>query len=315
MACVSVVIPSRNEEYLAKTVDEVFTKATGDVECIVVLDAWWPVPILPDRKKLVLIHHSEPRGMREGINAAAAIAKGKYLMKLDAHCLLGEGYDEILAKDCQPDWLCVPSRYSLDAEKWTRGYGPLEYDFLTWPFEKDDQFGHGLHGKKFRGPTGMGSMRPKDYYYLERLRKDVLTDDIMSLQGSCWFIERQRFFDLGGMDTRFHNVFQEAQESYFKTFLSGGRVVVNKKTFYAHYHKRTPPQYGMSRRLKHHTERYSTWFWSTNQWPGTADCPVKRTFADFVAKFSPIPGWPPDWEQKQREFFERHPDWAKPPAS
>ena len=32
MAKVSVIIPSRNEEWLAKTVDDIFTKATGEKE-------------------------------------------------------------------------------------------------------------------------------------------------------------------------------------------------------------------------------------------------------------------------------------------
>lgn len=33
----TVIIPSRNEEYLSKTVDDVFGKSTGDIEAVVAL--------------------------------------------------------------------------------------------------------------------------------------------------------------------------------------------------------------------------------------------------------------------------------------
>ena len=38
MAKVSVIIPSRNEHFLQKTIDDLLEKAEGDVEIVVVMD-------------------------------------------------------------------------------------------------------------------------------------------------------------------------------------------------------------------------------------------------------------------------------------
>ena len=61
----------------------------------------------------------------------------------------------------------------------------------------------------------------------------------MSWQGSCYFTTK-RYWDslLAPLDTEHYGTFtQEAQEIGNKVWLSGGRLVVNKKTWYAHYHK------------------------------------------------------------------------------
>ena len=94
MTKVSVIIPSRNEQFMPQTVEDILAKATGDIEVIVILDGYWPDPILPDHQNLILVHHGKPKGMRASINAGAAVATGDYLMKCDAHCMFGEGFDE-----------------------------------------------------------------------------------------------------------------------------------------------------------------------------------------------------------------------------
>src|SRR5687768_15915071 len=112
MSLLSVLIPSRNERFLIPTVDDIFSKAAGEIEIIVTLDGYWPEGwadvVGRYDGKLKTIHRGEARGMRDGINSAAAIAKGKYLMKSDAHCMFAEGFDEILKADCDEDWVVVP---------------------------------------------------------------------------------------------------------------------------------------------------------------------------------------------------------------
>lgn len=302
MSKLSVIVPSRNEPYLTKTINDILVKATGDIEVIVVLDGWKPDPPLKDDPRVKVVRHEESLGMRHAINSAAAVAQGEFIMKCDAHVMFGEGFDEILARDCEYDWTVVPSRYSLDADNWERSYGPIQYLYLTWPFVNDKQFGEGLHGKKHLGENGLGGLGKNDYYWMERQRAGIPIDDIMTWQGSCWFMHRQRFLDLGTMDTRFYNVYQEAQELGFKTWLSGGRLVVDKNTWMAHWHKGagTQPDYGLSRKRKHENARLSTRYWMTDQWPGAT-----RTIKWFVEKFWPIPGWPEDWEARiEREYAE-----------
>src|SRR3990167_4131766 len=96
---VSIIIPARNEQYLGKTVEDLLTKAVGEIEIIAVLDGYWPDPKLADNDRLILIHRGTPLGMRPAINAAAAIAHGKYLMKCDAHCMFALRYDQTLKDD------------------------------------------------------------------------------------------------------------------------------------------------------------------------------------------------------------------------
>ena len=119
MTDLSVIIPARNEIYLQNTIDNVLANIQADTEIIVILDGYWPVVSIPDNPRVVVIHHTEARGQRQSINEAARIAKGKYLMKLDAHCAVGPGFDRILIDDYQPGWTVVPRMYNLDVETWT----------------------------------------------------------------------------------------------------------------------------------------------------------------------------------------------------
>jgi len=203
----SILIPARDDhQYLENTIAGLFKNAKGEIEVIVMLDGYWPNPPLTNRNNLTIVHVSKVHGMRVNVNAAARIAKGKYIMKLDAHCMVGEGFDEILKKDCEKDWLVVPSRYSLDAENWKRGRGPIDYLYLTYPYLDDDQFGYGLHGKKWVGKN----MGAKEYYRKENENKDKKIDDIMTFQASCWFMHRNLFFEIDCYDTENYGFFQEA---------------------------------------------------------------------------------------------------------
>src|SRR4030066_2080489 len=184
MSKVSVIIPSRNELFLPQTINDILKKATGDVEVIAVLDGYWPDPPLDEDPRLVLIHRGEAKGMRASINAGAALAKGEYLIKTDAHCMFAEGFDEILKANCDDNWIVIPPRYSLDAENWAienNGKPRRDYHYLCYPDPNKDH-DHGMHGVEWWS-------RCK-----ERLDDPQYTiDDNMSCQGSCWFMKKNWF--------------------------------------------------------------------------------------------------------------------------
>lgn len=137
MAKVSIIIPSRNEKCLVKTVDEVFSKATGEIEVIVVLDGPTSDPLPSARPNLEVITKSEPCGLRIAVNDATKTATGKYLLKADAHCMFGEGFDEILQSDCENNWVVIPRRYGMDGRKpevWERQLDVIaDYYYLACP--------------------------------------------------------------------------------------------------------------------------------------------------------------------------------------
>lgn len=296
MAKVSIIIPSRNEIYLQKTIDELLSKASGDIEVIVILDGYWPKPPLKDDKRLVIVHRP-PQGMRKSINDGVDIARGKYLMKIDAHCMFAPNYDEILKADCDRDWLVVPRRYSLEtvtAEwdiRWHRPF--VDYEYLTYPWSK--------RVKKF----AMAG-RPWDSRIYERVTK--LIDENMTMQGSCWFMHREFFKRRIGelSEVGYGSFGAEAQEIGMKVWLGGGKIITNKKCWYAHlwkgkqYRDRYRELYGkrysrIGRNEYKHCNRFSAYYWMNNKWEGRI-----HDFEWLIDRFSPVPTWPKDkseWTQ------------------
>lgn len=285
---VTIVIPARHELYLSQTVDDLLGKAAGDIEIIVVLDNCWQVPMLRDDPRLTIVHWGGRRGLRAAINAAACIGTGEYLMKTDAHCLFDEGFDEKLKTDCDTDWLVIPRRYALDADNWTvKDKEPVDSMYLHFPaIDENKQLG--LHGRTWleRG----------------RARKHILIDEDMCFQGSCWFMPMRYFRDLiHPMDEANYGMFiGEPQELAGKIWLSGGKVMRNKKTWYAHlwkgldYRAKFREQMGFNYTRVGLKERkrgnaYSLDFWFFNRWADR-----KHDLDWLVERFWPVPSWPED---------------------
>lgn len=278
---VSVLIPSRNERFLPQTVADVLRNARGDIEVLVILDGYWPDPPLAEDPRLHVIHRGVAAGMRPGINAAAAIARGDYLLKLDAHCMVSGGFDVELAKSCEPDWIMVPRRYPLDAEAWVvqqNGKPPIDYHYLSYPFERDGDASCGLHGTPWRARS-VG-------------REHLTIDDEMSSQGSCWFMSRAHWDRIGPMEPeKYGNFIQEFQELGLKTWLGGGAVKVHKGVSYAHLHKgkKYGRGYFISKQEQSAGADFATRYWMLDQWEQR-----KRDLRWLIERFAPVPGWPAD---------------------
>jgi glycosyltransferase involved in cell wall biosynthesis len=259
---ISVIIPSRNEPYLTKTVDDILAKARGDIEVITVLDGYWDNPA--NDKRVTIVHRGEVQGMRANINSGVAIAKGDYILKCDAHCMFDEGFDVKLLADMEDNWIVVPRRKRLDAENWTvidDGRPDVDYMYLSAD----------LHGVNWDEKNNNPAL------------KDKKIDDLMSSQGSCWFMKRDYFYALELLDEENYGSFwNEFQEIGLKCWLSGGRVVVNKNTWYAHLHKQSR---GYSLQEKSN-EFVLNWLYLGRAWDKQT-LPIEY----LIDKFSPVPGW------------------------
>lgn len=285
----SIIIPARHEIYLKQTVEDLLKK-TGDVEIIVILDGYWPHELLPDDPRITQVHR-ERRGMRASINSAVAIAKGEYLLKMDAHCMVAEGFDEVLKADCDGDWIVVPRRYSLEPDTWeVRTHRPfVDYEYLAWPWRP--------HQK--RGVLGIGGM-VWDQRIIDRI--NILLDENMTFQGSCWFMTKEHFVKrLGKMEEEGYETFiGEAQEIGLKTWLGGGKCMTNKKTWYAHLWKGEPYREAYQKifgfpytRISWHERKRGNLFaidyWINNRWAGRV-----HDLAWLIERFWPVPHWPED---------------------
>lgn len=283
MPKLSVLIPSRGERFLGETVRDVLAKARGDVEVVAVLDGYWPDAPLPSDgdPRLVILHTGAARGMRPAINAAARLARGTHLMKLDAHCMLAEGFDVTLLAECDDDWLVVPRRHPLEPISWTiqdNGKPPVDAHYLSYPFERPGDPACGLHGTVWRTRA--------------RERLDVPLDDEMSSQGSCWLMSRRHWDRIGEMDvSKYGNFIQEMQELGLKTWLGGGQMKVNKRTWYAHLHKgKTYGRgYFISRGEQTDGTVFARDYWMNDRWESRT-----RDLRWLVERFWPVPGWPTD---------------------
>ena len=209
----SIIIPSRRERFLDQTIADIQKKFKGTYEIIVTLDGGWAEPV----KGVRYIYNKNAKGMRTAINQAVAVARGKYIMKLDAHCMIDQGIDEKLKAVHRGNWVQTPRRKRYDPYKWelTNLESPdIDYMFIS----------------RFKGHKDNDKNRDQGL-------KKKLIDDTEVFQGSCYFMTRDYFHKLGLLDDKnFGKMGSEALEIALKCRHDGGRVVVNKNTWYAHAH-------------------------------------------------------------------------------
>lgn len=283
----SVLIPNRNSPFCTRTIQDILEKAVTNIEVVVNVDENWPNPLIED-KRVTYIHPGAPKGMRWGINMAAALARGKYLMKTDDHCMFANGFDKILIENHREDgWVQIPRRYSLDAENWkiNEGRPYRDYMYLCFP-KKGKAHDNGMHGVEWWDRQR------------QRTNPKYDIDETMSMQGSCYFMTKNHFDNfLHGLSEEGYGQFaQESQEIGLKTWLGGGKMVVNKKTWYAHLHKgKTYGRMYKIRGFDDYTVKVSNWsakYWMNNEW--------KERLHDmkwFIKRFWPVPTWPENWKE------------------
>lgn len=285
MAKVSVIIPTRNEhpDMLNKTVDDIFAKADGEIEVIVAFDGP-PYTPLAERPNLVRLDLPTPIGMRECLNVLAAKATGEYLFKLDSHCLVSPGYDAALKRDCEPNWIVVPRLYALD---WVTGQPDftrkVDYYYLSCPWN---------HPKFFQMQSCFWLSQTQ---LLDGTR---WLDDIMAFQGSGWFMPtaywRNNLHGVAPIEK--FGPFAEHQELSLNAWLTGGRVVVNKKCWYAH-EQRTNRRRGYHRAISDfHRSHIAVARYYALKRP-----PVRmHDFEWLVAKFWPLPTEPSNFKREEQ---------------
>jgi len=257
MEHISIIVPSYKEPYLDKTIDSLLDNASDHVQIISVVD-------------------DGSLGMRGAINKGLKEATGKYIMKVDAHCCFAKGYDEVLKRDCKENWLMIPRRYPLNAEKWDRTMlrNVKDYHYISYPI--DGAF-FPVHWKKESGKK---------------------IDDTMTFQGSCYFAHREYFMEnVGYLDAESYGSFGGEQiEVGLKYWLGGGEVKVNKNTWYAHlfknkkYYNDKPEAWSRKKKVMSKAK----YKWMTKHWMNNEEPDMKHKFNWLVEKFYPVPGWSED---------------------
>jgi len=220
---VSVVIPAYKDPWVHPTIDSLLLNSElGDqLEIIVVLDGHWPETPIKQDDRVHVVHLGKNRGMREAINAGVRVARGEFILRADQHCAFAKGYDRILSEDCQPNWIMTATRYFLD---------PVEWDIMEElePVITEKLVIQG--GRKFSG----GAWRSRD----KKFENEQLIES-MAMQGSCWLMPKAWWEKvIVELQTEgYGQMYQDSHEMIFKTWKAGGKLMVSKKTWFAHKHR------------------------------------------------------------------------------
>jgi len=298
MSKVSIIIPARGESFtnLRRTIESIQESATGEYEIIVGFDGdplydtfqWAEI----DNWKIKAINFPDVVGIKTNITAMASMATGKYIYKSDAHCRFGKNFIEILKADMEEDWIVMP-RFKIIKDDWSIQIRDGEeefydYFYLCCPFTDP---------KGFRFKAG-------GHWKDRTLRRCPITEDLGNfidetpqMHGSGWFMTRDRYFKLGGFpNIDPHGHAQEPIWLGLKNQLEGGKLMVNKKTWYAHLHQQGNKRgYHMDR-----AQENISYALAAKKFMGDS-----RMFA-WLKKNLPMPTWPEDWEQRLIDYQKKN---------
>lgn len=239
----SILIPSRNEEFLSLTVENILKQKRGNTEILIGLDGQWSNPGIEDHPDITILYYPESIGQRAMTNQLCRLSQAKYVAKVDAHCCFDEGFDIKLMEDMQDDITMVPVMTNLHAFDWVCPNGHRRYQSPTDPckecgveMKKEIIFKpreRTPHSTSYRFDKTLHFQYFGEYKKIQDKSGSHLVET-MSLQGSFFMMTRAKYWELDICDEKHGSWGQQGTEVACKTWLSGGRVLVNKKTWYAH---------------------------------------------------------------------------------
>ncbi len=299
----SILIPARNEEFLKRTVEDLLSNIEADTEIIVILDGY--ETDVPTDPKITIVHNIESVGQRAATNQACKLAKGKYVMKVDAHCAFDKGFDRKMIdafKETGDNVTMIPVMRNLHAFNWVCKNGHIRYQGPSGPCkecgeptEKDVVW---IAKTNPQSISYCFDSEPHFQYFnaykkrpeYKKDKEEKFLTETMSIQGSCFMLTREKYWELDICDETFGSWGSQGIEVACKTWLSGGRVLVNHKTWYAHMFRTQGGDFGfpypLSGEQTSHAKAMAKKIWFDNMWPQQI-----RPLSWLLQKFWPVPGW------------------------
>lgn len=306
----SIVIPSRNEEFLKQTVEDILKNKRGKTEVIVGLDGEWMD--LPDfNENVTIIKYYKSIGQRALTNQCVKLSKAKYVMKVDAHCAFDEGFDVKMVRAFKEsgdnvvmapvmrnlwvyDWKCYEcgKRVYQDKENICPVDGNKMKKKMLWIAKSNPE-----------STAYYFSPEPKFGYFGDLRRKHKKDPnslvESMSLQGSAFMCTREKYWELDICDEGYGSWGSQGIEVACKFWLSGGKVLINKDTWYAHLF-RTKNVFGFPYELSGKQVAYAKarakHMFFKSKWNKQT-----RPLSWLIEKFWPIPEWTDEDLKKLKE--------------
>ena len=318
----SILIPARNEEFLKRTIEDILSNIEADTEIIVVLDGY--ETDLPTHPRLKVIHNPESIGQRAATNQACRLSKAKYVMKTDAHCAFDKGFDRKMIeafKEVGDNITMIPVMRNLHAFNWVCEEGHSRYQGPSGPCKE-------CNGPTKKDVVWIAKTNPQSvsycfdsephfqYFNLFKKRPEYAKDfedkkltETMSIQGSCFMLTRDKYWELNICDESLGSWGSQGIEVAGKTWLSGGRVICSHKTWYAHMFRTQGGDFGFpyenpGKKVEHAKKTVRELFFD-NKWDGQI-----YPLSWLLEKFWPVPGW----SEEARAQIKAWPLMNKPSA-
>jgi len=241
MIDLSIVIPVYKDPYVYPTMRGILEKFETNIEIIPVFDGCEPTLPVPDTRVKPIFLEKQV-GMRGAINAGVAKAKGKYLMRTDAHCVFGQGFDRIILETIEDNWIVDAKRYFLDPIKWeVMDKEPIEMERLIIS-ERHNKFA----AVPWRERDSATPIKPK-----------------MAMQGSVWVMPHNWWDDvIGELQVEgYGTLYQDSTEMTMKTWKAGGKLMLNSNTWYAHKERNFSRTHDYPNKLSR-----ASWDYALDQW-------------------------------------------------
>jgi len=306
---ISICIPARNEMFLKNTIEDILKNKEAKTEIIVGLDGEWSDPPLDQHPDVNIVYFPKSIGQRWITKICAQLSRAKYIIKCDAHCAFDKGFDRKMLeafKVTGDNVTMLPIMRNLHAFDW-KCYS-CGWKIYQANMAEGDRCGDCNSKRMRRKMVWIGKNNPQstsycfnheprfmyfeDYkhrpQYVEDKQKKGLTET-MSIQGSFFMVTREKYFSLDLDDEKLGSWGNQGITIACKTWLSGGRVLINHNTWYAHLFRTNSnlkfpwPVSGRDQVKTKAKVRKLIW---------GGKCPgQKYPVSWLVEKFWPVPGW------------------------
>jgi len=201
----SILIPTRNEEWVRKTIADIIEHIEADTEILVGIDGSDDVEIAEENNDRVRKHFTgKVLGQRAMTNELARLSDAKYVMKTDGHCSFSQGFDAAMMRQMDEKTILAPQMGVLTPQSWA------------------------INGKK------MTTRYCFDTNFVMQYDQENGNEETMCLQGSCWMISRENYWKWNVCDEMLGSWGGQAAELGIAAWLHDARCRTTRDAYYGH---------------------------------------------------------------------------------
>lgn len=220
MAELSILVPSRNEEWLQKTLEDILEHIEGDTEIL------WEEDTMPI-------------GQRALTNKLARKSTAKYLMKVDAHCSFSQGFDVKMMADMEDNRVLIPAMLNLYAFDWVckDGHRTYQSNINKCPTCGQSVDKQAVWQPKPKPVMTNGCFDSKAIFQWHDPQPELLKHQTMCIQGAGFMVTRENYWKWNLCDEAFGSWGSHGVEISIKTWQNGGEVWATRNAYMAHLYR------------------------------------------------------------------------------